>query len=450
MMTQSISKQPANTAVLILTLLALMFPINIECQKHTLAQTNSDQTNSDQTTKLKNSKELASKNATAGAVALKPLEAPLEQQAELVGAIYEATKKTKTLTDYTAFLKQCDQALAMGLNDKNRQYVVSLTGWALNRRAEKRMELSKQLRQIGNSRYESVFHQGMEDFNDATIKAPERVRTWMARGIAHVDNGNYDQGIKDFTQVVKLKPDSVNGWFNRAEALYQRSKIGSGSQPVIAAADSKQGDDKKVDSQNPAATVLAEDVRRVGFEQAVRDYGAVLRFNSNDAEALTGRAHANFALAKFEVALKDYDQVLKLDSAKKSDVALVNRADCLQSLGRWQDAMDDYAAALKIKKSPIGLQRMAWLKATCPEHTIRDAKSASELVAQAISLGGETALNLDTRAAVEAALGNFEVAKTTQAKVIGLASSESAVETGEFKARMAIYEEGKPFVQDDK
>ena len=105
MMTQSISKQPANTAVLILTLLALMFPINIECQKHTLAQTNSDQTNSDQTTKLKNSKELASKNATAGAVALKPLEAPLEQQAELVGAIYEATKKTKTLTDYTAFLK---------------------------------------------------------------------------------------------------------------------------------------------------------------------------------------------------------------------------------------------------------------------------------------------------------------------------------------------------------
>ena len=320
----------------------------------------------------------------------------------------------------------------------------------LNRRAEKRIELSKQLRQIGNSRYTSVFRQGMEDFDDATIKAPERVRTWMARGIAHVDNGNYDQGIKDFTQVVKLKPDSVNGWFNRAEALYQRSKIGSGAQLVIAAADSAQADAKQVDSNNPATKVLDEDVRRVGFEQAVRDYEAVLRFNSNDAEALTGRAHANFALAKYEVALKDYEQVLKLDSAKKSDAALINRADCLQSLGRWQDAQDGYAAALKIEKSPIGLQRMAWLKATCPEQSIRDAKSASKFVAQAISLGGETALNLDTKAAVEAALGNFEVAKTTQAKVIGLASAESASETGEFKARMAIYEEGKPFVQDDK
>ncbi|MFK7769781.1 MAG: hypothetical protein AB8B55_21415, partial [Mariniblastus sp.] len=90
------------------------------------------------------SKSKASDTTTAQAkpTRLAPTQlAPIETQTKLVRAIYDATKKAKTATDYTAFLKQCDEALNAGLSKKNHQYVASLTGWAYNRRAEKRLEL---------------------------------------------------------------------------------------------------------------------------------------------------------------------------------------------------------------------------------------------------------------------------------------------------------------------
>ncbi|MFK7769680.1 MAG: tetratricopeptide repeat protein, partial [Mariniblastus sp.] len=353
-------------------------------------------------------------------------------------------------TDYTAFLKQCDEALNAGLSKKNHQYVASLTGWAYNRRAEKRLELVQRLQQIGNSRFKEVFGEAMADFGNAVINGPERYRSWMARGVAHVNNGNYDLGIKDFTQVIKLKPDEANAWFNRAEALYQRSRLGCGAQPIIVLSnDTNQANQANQKDKNQT---LSDEVRAIGFKQAIRDYDTVLRFDSADKEALTGRGHTNYALGNVELALADYEKVVEMTSKNpaSSVMALINRGDALQRLGRWEAAESDYQAAIEKSTSPIAMQRMAWFQSTCPVKKHRNPQSAKQLIANAIAAAGETAKNLDTQAAVEAALGNFEVAKTTQAKVIGLASAELTVDPEEAEARLAMYEEGKPFEQTGK
>ncbi len=357
-----------------------------------------------------------------------------EAQKELVNAIYNATKTAKTEADYTAFLDQCHAALAKQLSAKNREYVNSLIGWALNRRGEKRFELAVQLKSIENRQHVQVMERAMKDFDEAVIADPNRYRSWMSRGIAQVENGKYDLAIADFTKVIKLKPDEANGWFNRAEALYQRSD------PANFAKATTNGD-------TPAETSADEDLKqqRQGYQQAVADYDVVLRLNSNDTQALTGRGHAKFALGDYEAALADYEQVIKL--VPENATAFVNRGDVHQRLGNWESTCADFETALSIKKTGVACQRAAWFKATCPDQSFRDASQALSLIQQAIRLDGDTATNLDTLAAAEAAAGNFDVAKSTQQKVIGLASVEVSPDAKQYQARLALYEKGEPYTQ---
>jgi tetratricopeptide (TPR) repeat protein len=361
-----------------------------------------------------------------------------EAQKELVNAIYNATKTAKTEVDYSDFLDQCHAALAKQLSAKNREYINSLIGWALNRRGEKRFELAVQLKSIENRQHVQVMERAMKDFDEAVIADPNRYRSWMSRGIAQVENGKYDLAIADFTKVIKLKPDEANGWFNRAEALYQRSDPANFSQATTSA-------DRSTNTPDAASTDEDLKQQRQGYQQAVSDYDVVLRLNSNDTQALTGRGHAKFALGEYEAALADYEQVIKL--VPENATAFVNRGDIHQRLGNWEPARADFETALSIEKTGVACQRAAWFKATCPDQSFRDASQALSLIQQAIELDGDTATNLDTLAAAEAAAGNFDVAKSTQQKVIGLVNVEVSPDAKQYQARLALYEKGEPYTQ---
>lgn len=329
---------------------------------------------------------------------------PVDQN-KLVRAIYDATKTVKTTKDLTAFLAQCESVLEVELSAENRKYVVSLTGWGLNRRGERHYEMATQLKRIGNLQYQSAMENAMKDFDAAIVAAPERYRSWMSRGIACVANEDYEKALADFTSVIKLKPDVANGWFNRAEVLYQTGK----------------------------------------FDYAVEDYNVAIRLNSDDAQAITGRGLALLSLGKFPMALADFESVIKLQP--KSAEALVNRGDLYQAMGRWQESADDYRAANQIAESAVACQRLAWVLATCPQAEIRDFDGALTMATKAIALGGDTAINLDTLAACEAAKGDFDAAKATQQKVIGLVGAEEETETQPFQARLMLYEKSEPYLQ---
>ncbi len=326
-------------------------------------------------------------------------------QTKVVRAIYNATKKAKTTNDFTEFLAQCDEALAGDLSNENRNYVLSLSGWGLNRRGERHFEMAVQLKRIGNLQHESAMKQSMEDFDAAIVAAPERYRSWMSRGIAHVASENYESAILDFTEVTKLKTDEPNGWFNRAEAFYHRGNFGP----------------------------------------AIHDYDVALRLNSSDAQALTGRGLSAYAMGKHEDALADFRRVIELHP--ENDAAYLNRGDAYQAIGKWQLANEDYERAIEIKETGAACQRIAWLKATCPDPAIRNLKLAQEMIDRAISLAGDTTSNLETLAAVDAAHGDFDSAKTTQQKLIGLVSAEDDLKAAKYQARLMLYEKSEPFVQ---
>jgi tetratricopeptide (TPR) repeat protein len=167
--------------------------------------------------------------------------------------------------------------------------------------------------------------------------------------------------------------------------------------------------------------------------------------NSGDAQAFTGRGLSLLSLGKFSMALADFESVIK--SQPQSSEALVNRGDLFQEMGRWQECADDYRAANEVTESAVACQRLAWVLATCPEKEMRDFDGALALAKKAVVLGGDTATNLDTLAACEAAKGDFDAAKATQQKVIGLVGSEEETTAEPFQARLMLYEKSEPYLQ---
>lgn len=330
-------------------------------------------------------------------------------QAKLVRSIYELTKTTKTAKELTAFVAQCDSALKHKLTSKNTDYVTSLKGWALNLRGQKRMAVALQLKQIGNSQYDSALAQAMDDFDQAIVNAPDRYRSWMSRGVAFAQTGEFAKAALNFTSVIKLKTDLADAWFNRAESLYHLGR----------------------------------------FEAAIADYETVLRLDSDDAQALTGLGHSNLALGKTAEALANYQAVAKLQP--NSPNVYVNIGDAFQQMENWKSAQSSFEKSISIKPTSVALQRSAWLKATCPDDSIRNPTEAIQLVSRAISLTGDSITNLDTLAAAQAAAGAFGEAKTTQQRTIVLASAVEDVDSDSgpsvYQARLALYEEETPYTE---
>ncbi|MFT7633218.1 MAG: tetratricopeptide (TPR) repeat protein [Mariniblastus sp.] len=325
-------------------------------------------------------------------------------QTKVVRAIFDATKSAKTVSDFTAFLEQCNTALGDELSQANRDYVVSLTGWGLNRRGEKRYELAKQLKKIGNQRFKETMDQAMADFNQAIVADPTRVRTWMSRGVAHVESERLDNAIRDFTQVTELKTDDASGWFNRAETLYQRGN----------------------------------------YRHAIKDYDVVLRLDSDDVQALTGRGLSKLKLTAYDESLVDFERVIELQP--KTQTAYINRGDALQGLEQWDAARKDYDKAILLEETGVAFQRAAWLHATCPEDSIRNEELARQRIDRAVELAGETPAVLDALAATEALEGNFDSAKTHQQQAIGLVSGQEDAGSP-YQARLIKYENSEPFLQ---
>lgn len=342
---------------------------------------------------------------------------PSKEQAKITRAIFNATKNAKTGKDFTRFIAQCDAALDNQLSKANQAYVISLKGWAFNRRGELRLEVAKQLKAIGSvDQYLKAFQAAIADFDSALINAPQRERSWNARGIAHSVEQDWAKAIADFTEATKLKPDYSTAWFNRAEAFYASDR----------------------------------------FELAEKDYDTVIRMQNDDSEALTGRALSRLANNKFNAAIEDFNIVIRLNP--KNGLPLINRGDAYLSASQWTKALTDFKAAkaivtdeksiaAKAKSDLVADQRMAWLMATCPDSSIQNAAKSVALIESIIAKDGESLVRLETLAAAQAAAGQFDSARKNQKNAIRLVGAEELDGENPSKIRLSLYEEDKPFRQ---
>jgi len=171
---------------------------------------------------------------------------------------------------------------------------------------------------------------------------------------------------------------------------------------------------------------------------------------SEDAELV--RAH--FDLGELARQQRDYEQALvhygrALELRPDFAEGHTSTAAVYRQLDRLGDALAHYRLAEELTPGdPLVAEGIAWVLATSDDPELRDPARAVQLGER---LAAETQYRhpvvLDTLAAAYAANGDFETALRAAKRAAEIAQSGGAENLARtIRARIAIYEEGKPFV----
>jgi tetratricopeptide (TPR) repeat protein len=302
---------------------------------------------------------------------------------------YQLSLTASSEVEYSQIVRGCAEAMRQGLDGENRQFALELSAWALNRRGQLRAD------------------QGQRDIAIADFRAALEFdsQCWRAlhnRGVTLAQSGQFAEAFDDITRVIQLNPKFAKAYSNRA-TLY----------------------------------VQAGDT-----EKAIADYQAAIQIDPTLTQALIGHARVCHMTGRLDEALESFDAATNQDDASAETVC--SRGDLLVDLGRYSDALKDYARAIELNpKFEHAYRNGAWLLATCPDDSIRDAQGAIKGAQTALECGyGERHAALDTLAAALANAGRFDEAVGTMQQAIEIAP-EDAVPA--YQARQQLYEMRQPF-----
>lgn len=150
------------------------------------------------------------------------------------------------------------------------------------------------------------------------------------------------------------------------------------------------------------------------LKAARSDIDAAIRMDPSLWVAVFWRARLSTDEHKWDLAIRDCNEVLRQDSTFVD--AAVLRAGAEVALGEYAAGLRDLNDCIRLQPSRIeiyatALNRRAWLRATCPDPSIRNGRAAVDDAKKACNLTKwKEAANIDTLAAAYAETGDFDSA----------------------------------------
>jgi tetratricopeptide (TPR) repeat protein len=280
--------------------------------------------------------------------------------------------------DYDAALK--DFADAIRINPDEPAYFIARGG-------------------LWNSRGE--YDRAVADLDEAIRLAPKSAENYHWRGVTRHVQKKLDDAIADYTKAIDLDPDAIMTYHWRAKAWEAKGDLDRAIGSYDAAID--RFPKVPIPLVERAGLLL----RKMDYGRALSDSDAAIALLPNNATAHSSRGIALYKLKKYAAAIAAWDETVRLDP--KNWVAINNRA---------------------------------WIRATCPDETLRDGKRALEEAKTACDMTEwKQPLCLGTVAAAHAELGQWAEAVRWQEKAIALADKDSLEE---FRACLELYRKGRP------
>lgn len=215
---------------------------------------------------------------------------------------------------------------------------------------------------------------------------PESARAHEGRGIVRSERGELEDALADLTEAIRIDPRQASLWNNRGSVWDQKGE----------------------------------------YENAIRDYSEAIRLMPSYAVAYANRGLARLLMDQRDAAVADCTEAIRLDPG--SEQAYVARANGRFQSGDYERAVADIESALRLNPaSPTAAAFAAWLRATCPDASFRDAAQAVELARKAGDLEGWAyPENFDVLAAANAERGDFQAAIAAQETAIALQARSPA------------------------
>jgi tetratricopeptide (TPR) repeat protein len=191
------------------------------------------------------------------------------------------------------------------------------------------------------------------------------------------------------------------------------------------------------------------------YDKAIADLTEALRLTPGDPNAIfTFNERGDAWLQK-----GDYDKVIGNSNeglqSRPDDVdALDLRAAAYSLQGLYEKAVADFDhAEASSANYPNGLRARAWFYATCPKAELRDGAKAVELAKKALEFAAlKQSCFIDTLAAAEAETGKWDdaIKHEKQAIETGKTAKENDKIMQQYTARLALYEQKKPYRDEKK
>jgi tetratricopeptide (TPR) repeat protein len=272
-----------------------------------------------------------------------------------------------------------------------------------------------------------------------SISSTEASVVTMNRGNAYRAKGDLDTALRDYDEAIRLDPRNAGAHVNRAVVLTKRNERAAASKAYDEAI-------RLNPKQWQAYFDRAANLRDEGQPaKAIADLTEVIKLNPQFVGAYVNRAAIYISQGELEKAITDCNTAIEFDPNVIQSYLI--RVTAYQQKKDYAKASSDLEAILRLrpKKTEWALNSLAWLRATCPEATMRDGAKAVELATQACELSRwKNWTIIDTLAAAYAEVGDFERAIKYQKDALLINGASDDIHTG-MQKRLDLYNQHKPY-----
>jgi protein O-mannosyl-transferase len=254
------------------------------------------------------------------------------------------------------------------------------------------------------------------------------------------DRGLVDEAMAHYRQALEANPQHASAHYNLAGALLNRGQVEEAIAHYRSDLEIRPDD---ADARNYLGVAL----QRCGrAEEAIEQHRRAVELKPEKGSFHYSLALALSTVGRFDEAIAHYRAAIQ----QKPDAveARHNLGTILYRQGKTAEAVAQLREALRRQPDYVlSLDQLAWIRATCPQPSVRNGAEAVELAQRAAQLSdGRQPAIFDTLAAAYAEAGRYGEAVDTAQKAIDLARQQrNAPLVESIQARLRLYQTKKPF-----
>lgn len=264
--------------------------------------------------------------------------------------------------------------------------------------------------------------------NNAPSRIPdEAMEETMMRGVAFARHSAWNQAIDEFNAVIQLHPDHPVAYECRGGAYFALGQLSQAAEDFTKALRLNPTNDSTYCNRASVSFLQKK------YDLALSDIEKCLALNPSNQFAFQCRANIHKNRGEYKKAVRDCDQLELLDP--RNVRALMVRAFCQASLRNGKLAIRDYRKSIRMNPTdPEAYNELAWLLATSPDKSVRNASQAVKSARQACDLVNWSKPEfIDTLAAAYAESKDFGLAQKYQNQAL-----EKLPATDKRKAQMEL------------
>lgn len=187
-------------------------------------------------------------------------------------------------------------------------------------------------------------YQELAQVDEVSTKPVDSVPLLFQRGIAFLQEGNFEAALQDFTTVIQLDPLCIEAYRNRG-IIYLKQKKYAEAEQEFSQEIGIQPTWEGYLNRGSVKTSLKD------FSSALEDFQKALEKNPRAADIYYNRAFVYWNLGKFSLALQDFQKTLELDPNYTK--AYMNRGILKSELHDLKGAIHDLEEAIRLNPQYI-------------------------------------------------------------------------------------------------